>query len=48
MLVDRAAEVPGSILVMGAYSHRRWREQVFGGVTDFVLNNADVPALLMH
>jgi nucleotide-binding universal stress UspA family protein len=48
VLIDKTAEGPGSILVMGAYSHRRWREQVFGGVTDFVLNNTDVPALLMH
>lgn len=48
VLIDKAAETPGSILVMGAYTHRRWREQVFGGVTQFVLNNTDVPALMMH
>lgn len=48
VLVDTTAEVPGSILVMGAYSHHRWREQVLGGVTNFVLNNADIPALIMH
>ncbi|MCP4317374.1 MAG: universal stress protein [Hyphomicrobiales bacterium] len=48
MLIDKTAEIAGSILVMGAYSHRRWREQVFGGVTEYVLNNTDVPALMMH
>ncbi len=47
-LIDLAAEEPGSILVAGAFSHRRWREEVFGGVTDFLLRNADIPVLMMH
>ncbi|MCY6379656.1 universal stress protein [Hoeflea prorocentri] len=47
-LIDKTAETAGSILIMGAYSHRRWREQVFGGVTRHVLNNTDVPVLMMH
>ncbi|MEX3007215.1 universal stress protein [Hoeflea sp. TYP-13] len=48
LLVEKTAEKSGSILVMGAFSHRRWREQVFGGVTDYVLHNTDVPVLMMH
>ena len=48
LLVDFTAEEPGSILVMGAFSHRRWREEIFGGVTDYVLHNADVPVFMMH
>ncbi|MEM6462580.1 MAG: universal stress protein [Pseudomonadota bacterium] len=48
VLIDKTAETAGSILVMGAYSHHRWREQVFGGVTEFVLRSTEVPALMMH
>ncbi|MCP4316368.1 MAG: universal stress protein [Hyphomicrobiales bacterium] len=48
LLIEKTAEKSGSILVMGAFSHRRWREQVFGGVTDYVMQNTDVPVLMMH
>ncbi|MGI9404810.1 MAG: universal stress protein [Hyphomicrobiaceae bacterium] len=47
-LIDTAAEKPGTILVMGAYGHRRWEERIFGGVTEYVLNNTDVPVLMAH
>lgn len=42
------AEGYGALLVMGAYSHWRWREQVFGGVTRFVLDEARIPVLMAH
>lgn len=48
LLIDTTAEKKGSILVMGAYSHRRLREQIFGGVTKSVLHHADVPIFMMH
>jgi nucleotide-binding universal stress UspA family protein len=38
----------GVLLVMGAYGHWRWREWVFGGVTDCVLRKTAVPVLMMH
>lgn len=47
-LIDAAAEQPGTILVMGAYGHHRWEERIFGGATEYVLNNTDVPVLLAH
>ncbi|MGI9386520.1 MAG: universal stress protein [Methyloligellaceae bacterium] len=47
-LVDAAAEKPGTILVMGAYGRRRWEERIFGGATEYVLNNTDVPVLMAH
>jgi nucleotide-binding universal stress UspA family protein len=47
-LIDIAAEEPGTILVMGAYGHRRWEERIFGGATEYVLNNTDVPILMAH
>lgn len=36
------------LLVMGAYSHSRLREVVLGGVTRYVLANAEVPVLMVH
>jgi nucleotide-binding universal stress UspA family protein len=36
------------MLVMGAYAHNPLREMVFGGVTRYVLDHADVPVLMRH
>jgi nucleotide-binding universal stress UspA family protein len=33
---------------MGAYGHWRWREWVFGGVTQDVLRNTAVPILMSY
>jgi nucleotide-binding universal stress UspA family protein len=42
-------EMRGSaLLVMGAYSHWRWQERVFGGVTEYVLREARTPVLMAH
>jgi nucleotide-binding universal stress UspA family protein len=46
ILLDSAGS--GVLLVMGGYGHWRWREWVFGGATDYVLRNTDVPVLMMH
>jgi nucleotide-binding universal stress UspA family protein len=37
-----------SFLVMGAYTHSRVRQMVFGGVTKHVLANGKVPTLMIH
>ncbi len=47
-LLDYARSKGGAMLVMGAYSHWRWRERVFGGATDYVLRNAQTPILMAH
>jgi nucleotide-binding universal stress UspA family protein len=47
-LLDRAQALGGALLVMGAYSHWRWREQVFGGVTEAILARARSPVLMAH
>lgn len=36
------------LLMMGAYSRHHWRERVFGGLTDHVLNKMKIPTLMMH
>jgi nucleotide-binding universal stress UspA family protein len=38
----------GALLVMGAFSHWRWRERLLGGVTEYVLREASIPVLMMH
>ena len=47
-LLHEASVTPGTLLVMGAYGHWRWREWVFGGVTQEVLGNTTVPVLMAH
>ncbi len=45
----KAARGKGAdLLVMGAYSHSRMRELVFGGFTRDVLKACDLPVLLLH
>ncbi len=36
------------LLLAGAYSRSRWREKVFGGTTEHLLSNANVPLLTLH
>lgn len=36
------------LIVLGAYSHSRSREIVFGGVTRSLLKSATVPILIAH
>ena len=47
-ILDEASQRPGTLLVMGAYSHARWREKIFGGVTEHILHHAKVPVLMAH
>jgi nucleotide-binding universal stress UspA family protein len=37
-----------SLIVMGAYTHSRFKEILFGGVTRHVFENATVPVLMAH
>lgn len=46
-LAAEVARLGASLLVMGAYSHTRLREFVFGGVTRHFLNLTAGPALLL-
>lgn len=46
MNVARGAEV--TLLVLGAYTHSRVRQMLFGGVTQHVLTTPGLPALMAH
>ena len=35
-------------MVMGAYTHNRYRQMVFGGATSFMLGHAEIPIFMVH
>lgn len=48
LIAKDAAEQDSPLLVIGAYSHWRWKEWAFGGVTEYMLHSAGVPVLMAH
>lgn len=47
-LLSAAEECGADLFVMGAYSHNRLRQLIFGGVTRHVLESATLPVFMMH
>lgn len=47
-ILARAKDLKADALVMGAYGHSMFREMILGGVTEHMLNKADIPLLLSH
>ncbi|MDH3230680.1 MAG: universal stress protein [Alphaproteobacteria bacterium] len=47
-LLATATKAGADMMVMGAYTHSRLRELVFGGVTREVLAAADMPVIMAH
>jgi nucleotide-binding universal stress UspA family protein len=47
-LLADAHDAGADLLVMGAYGHRPWREQLFGGATRRVVGTSLLPVLLAH
>ena len=47
-LESEAAKIKADLVVIGAYSHSRMREFIMGGVTDDMLNEIQLPVLLVH
>lgn len=48
MVMATAEDLNCDLLVMGCYGHSRFRQMLFGGVTQFVLANLDIPVLTSH
>ena len=44
----RLTSSPFDRLVIGAYSHSRMRQVVFGGVTEHMLDHAEIAVLMAH
>lgn len=47
-LLGAAKRTRADVLVMGAYTHSRLRELIFGGVTRHMLSHAPLPVLMSH
>ncbi len=47
-LLDAVKSVGADVLLMGAFGQARRRELVMGGVTQHLMDHADVPVLLVH
>lgn len=47
-ILARAKVLKSDLIVMGAYGHSRIREMILGGVTQHMINKADIPLLLSH
>lgn len=48
LLLDSARQAGADCLLMGAYGQSRQREMIMGGVTQYVVDHADLPIFLMH
>lgn len=47
-LLDAARKTGADVLIMGAYGRSRGRAMVLGGVTQWIIDNTDMPVLLVH
>ena len=47
-LLTKLHELGADLLVMVAYAHSPLREMIFGGVTRYMLEHADIPLLMRH
>ena len=47
-LLDAAANLGADLLVVGGYGHMPLREIAFGGVTQSLIENAELPVFMMH
>lgn len=48
VLKQEIADARPDMIVMGAYSHNRWREAVLGGFTRDMLAHAEIPLFMAH
>ncbi len=48
ILLQECKSRQAGLLVMGAYEHSKFREDIFGGVTATVLETSPIPVLLSH
>jgi len=46
--LQEAAALGADLLVKGAYTQSRVRQMIFGGATDHILSNAEIPVLMSH
>ncbi|MEO0393689.1 MAG: universal stress protein [Pseudomonadota bacterium] len=47
-LLNLAEQIKVDGIIMGAYSHSRFREQILGGMTYYMLHHTDIPLIMSH
>lgn len=47
-ILDTAHRDKADMIVIGAYSHSRWREMILGGVTRHLVTHSDLPIFMSH
>ena len=48
VLRQHAVDVAANLIVMGAFSHPRWQQTLFGGVTRSMIEETRIPILMAH
>lgn len=47
-ILEETAKLGGDLLIKGAYTHSRLRQMIFGGATNHILREAEIPVLMAH
>jgi len=47
-ILDYCKKEQADMIVIGAYSHNRWREMILGGVTKHLVHNCPIPVFMSH
>ena len=48
VILEHCREVGADLLFKGAYTHSRLRQMIFGGVTSYILEAAELPVFMAH
>lgn len=48
IILSTAADIGAGLVIMGAYEHSKFAEDLFGGVTNRVIAKANIPILMSH
>ena len=48
VFLDEAKQIGSDLLVKGAYTQSRIRQMIFGGATDYILWNSEIPVLMAN
>lgn len=47
-MISKAKKIHSDMIIIGAYSHNRFSQMVFGGVTRELVDGSDIPILMTH
>ena len=47
-MLEETMSLEPDLLIKGAFTHSRLHQMIFGGVTQHILHNAEIPVLMAH